>query len=953
MNFVGGMMDRRAANRQFEQMLGLTQGSLDFLGQYGLQDPNQLFQGTYNPLLQLGTGASQFGNDFLQQYLTGNRDMMQQYLNNIPGMMQGNISSMYADPYADTGRGFDNAINFASNNLAAAQSDPRYSNMFDYLAQFGQGNNPYSLGTTDVSNELLGNRGNTAYNMTGIQNAGNAQATGGFNPQNQGLFNAGNDLFASGGYNPALQQFSQFANTNMGSLLPGQTQRASQGDMLGANGQNAINALMQGGSTPFSQLLAQAQQGTGGSFNAPVAQQGIGQGQINAAFNQGLQSGYTPQNMQTFGQGSQGLQQLLNRNGDIDNINSAAMQAFSGNLPGGDAFGGALEGILGSLMAAGNGGFNISGGGGGGGASGASAGQMGPMDPTLQQYLNRGLELFNNDPLLSMDDMSAMARDSAATAARQRAEQVQRYAAARGGGGFLVNSGAQNQTFADFAEEMARAESEAVNQARLRRQELGLQQQMQGGALGLQASQADTGRQQVQASRDIASANNATQASVANSNAATAAAGQNLQAQIASAQMRQAALQAAAQTALGARGQNYDRSGQGLNALLQAQGLANDRGGIFAQTALGALNSADQRYGAGLSILPGLAANNTNQQLGLTNAGLQSQLGNRELDVQSMLGVLGAGSQYALGNRQIDSGNQQAVLSGALGASGLANDLYGTQLGANNQAMNILANLGLGSEGLVSGRIGQGIGAMGQAGQNANNNLNIFGQIGNQAEQSQLQRMGLGADMLNNGMGNQLNAFGMLGNGLGQQYGVSNNAANTLGGLLGQQGNIWGNMYGFDLNRQQLGQNAYNSAFQNALGLGNLGLGYTNMGANALSGLNSNVISNMNTGLGQYGGVASSFGRNMGQQVGMFPQVPQGQGGGGGMMGGIMGGLGSIFGGGQSTYTGGMYNPSGSAGQWMGQFPGFNSPTPSAPFPVGQISVPGWNGSPGYRGNGF
>ena len=904
LNFIGGALDRRAANNQYNTSLAATQAAMGGLSPYIMQNPQQYYQQTFDPLLQMATGLGGSSSDFLQQYLTGNRDLMQQYLNNIPAMIQGNVSSLYDTPYAATGRAFDGAIGGAGNLMNGILQDPRYNNMFDYLSQFGQGNSTAANTLGGVGADLANGRGQTAYNLTGIDNAGMAQARGGYNPQGQNFYDAGNSLFSAGGSSPGLDSLFNFANSSMPGLLPGNVQRASQSDMLGGAGNAAIAGLMSQASTPFSQMMQLAGQGTGGSYNVPMAQQGIGQGQINAAFNQGLQNGYTGQNMTTFGQGTQGLDQLLARNGDLDNINSAAMQAFSGNLPGGDPYGGTLSSIIGALTGGGGGGFNI-GGVGGGGASGASAGSIGPMDAELAKFRDRGLQYFNNNPLLSMDEMSAMARDSAATAARQRAEQVQRYAAARGGGGFLTNSGAQNQTFADFAEEMAQAEAQAVTQARLRQQELGLQQQMQGAQVGLDAVQADNARQQIQASRDIASANNATQASVANASSQTQAGIANMNAQIAAQQARNQALASAAQTALGARGQNYDRSAAGLNALLQNQQVANQRGDIFGQAALGSLNDATNRYGAGLSILPGLAQNNTSQQLGLTNAALQSQLGNRELDNSRYATNLNAATQYGLGNSQIQSGNLQAALTGALQGSNLSNNLYGLQTGANNQALGTLMQGALGSQDAMTQRIGQGLNAMGAAGQNANNNLSIFGNIGNAAEQSQLGRMGLGADMMNSGMNSQLNAFNMLQGGLANQYTGGINAGNLLNNSLTQQGNIYGGLQQFDLGRQQLGQTAYNNYFQNALGLGNLGLGGASTGMNALGGLNSGILGNMNTGLGAYSNIARGLSPQGQQQVGALPQVNlQGMGSFFGGLGGNSGNnmsLGNIFG------TGGYY----------------------------------------------
>lgn len=90
---------------------------------------------------------------------------------------------------------------------------------------------------------------------------------------------------------------------------------------------------------------------------------------------------------------------------------------------------------------------------------------------------SRGLDLATRESLLSPQEAVTFAREGASQSIQDRMEQVYRQALARGGGpGAIVAAGTQNQMMADFADQAARAESEAARNALLQQQQLQLQQ---------------------------------------------------------------------------------------------------------------------------------------------------------------------------------------------------------------------------------------------------------------------------------------------------------------------------------------------------------------------------------------------------------------------------------------------------------------------------------------------
>lgn len=862
LNFVGGILHDRAINQQRDKIMAQVQQAMQYLQGQGIQNPEQYLQASFNPVLNFSQGVLGGAPDSITSWLSQYNQDSRNYLDKlIPQLTNpGNLGPYFSSPLGDNARGIDELTTQIRNQYNQVMNNPAHQQMRDIGTGFIGGQDQALAALLNGGNTMVDNQGTTGYNMNALDTAGGAISRGGNNNQTQGIYDRGQSLFDTGGYSPNLQALSSQGLSGMGqqmagmgslmgggpggmqSFMPGGQNAYSQNSMLGPQGNQAI-----------SQLLSQQQM--------PQMQQGAYSPQmLQNAFSQFQGGGYTPQNSQMSDMGTQGMQQLLNRNGDIDSIMGAANQAFTGNLPGGaggDTYGNMLQGLIGQL-----GGISV---GGGGGASGASAGSMGPMDPTLAAMLAQGAKYFAKDPLMSLQQRVGLAADDAMAAGNAQAERAQAFARARGGGGAIVNSGSQNQAYADFADQIQQSRGKAIAQALLDQQQLGLTQQMQGAQVGLGAANADTSRQQVAASRDIASANNATSASVANAQ-------MSQQAAMANAQLRSAALQAGMQGAVAARGQNYGQSQAGLQAMLSAQGLANQRGQTFTQAALGGLDDATKRYQSQLGILPGLAG--AEAQNRATDASFINNWNQNRIQGAGQAGQLSLGASNSAGQL-----NSTSMLG--LGQLGLGQGQLGLGMG----------QLGLGAENAAAQRAQMGLNAMGQAGQLANANLNSYGNIGNQAMQDQLSRIGLGSQMLGQNINSRLNMFpNLVANEDSQNKNANSAMANWLQGM-NQQAGIYSNMFGMDLGNRQLGQNAYSSYLQNNLGYGSQMANLFGMAVNPLSQMAGKMVDYQGNALGQYGSTARGMLQAMpGGPAPPWPQINLGGVGFGGMTTGMGGG---------------------------------------------------------------
>lgn len=121
------------------------------------------------------------------------------------------------------------------------------------------------------------------------------------------------------------------------------------------------------------------------------------------------------------------------------------------------------------------------------------AGGETPMTNAFQDF---GIEQATTDQLMSPQQIMGFARDQFRGNFADRAQAARRQAMARGGGpGATVGSGVQNQGLSDFANQGARGEADAVMQALIGRQSLGMEQAQQAGQRALGAGQLENARQ--------------------------------------------------------------------------------------------------------------------------------------------------------------------------------------------------------------------------------------------------------------------------------------------------------------------------------------------------------------------------------------------------------------------------------------------------------------------------
>lgn len=862
LNFLGGLLGNRAQNKQREDILNMSKEALEYLRSQGIANPEQILQQAIGPLLEYSNGVLDWSPSNNLDYQFAQQAALFDYLQNQAPKISapGDLQRYFQSPLADVGRGLNEVLNFQRPAMYQTMNDPAYGIIRDRLGDMANGQDQALAALLAGGNDLLDYKGTTADNMPALQRAGEAMSRGGYTGQGQSIFDAGNALFSTGGMNPQLQsifnQATRLSNANGMTPELGGLYGAGQG-VVGGGGYTPGLSQMAGGYGQIPSYL-------NGGANAATAASVLGPGgqQIIQELMNPISSGYNAQNMAVSNLGFEGMLDLLARNPQLDQASAYGQQMFSGNLPGEDVYGGKIDSLINQLISnAGSvGGLSV---GGGGGASGASAGSLIAMDPRLEEMLAKGAELFGKDALIPMSQRISMAVDEAATSSAQAAEAAQRYAAARGGGGALVG-GAQNRAMAEFRDQAMRGRAEALRNAILDQQQLQLQQRLQGGQVGVAASNADTNRQQVAASRDIATANNATQASVANAQMAQAAANQNAQLQLAAAQMRNAALSQGANVALGARGQNYDRSAAGMQAMLAAQELANQRGGLFNTAMLGGMQDATTRYGTDAQ--KQIAALNATVGAGNAAVGQNTALA-------QLMGQLALGAQQQATTRQ-----------------GQGFDAMSNAAGIGSQNLIAALNAGLGVTGQANSNVLNGLNTMLGANQQANNALDIWSRIQGQNQQDQLQRVLAGANMLNQNVGTRLTGLHTLGNAMNNQY----NNAIGMGNLFNQtqksQSDIWRDMFNMDFGNRQLEAQINNDWFRNALGIGAQGQNITQMALTPLQQLQNGMIGYQGQALGQYGQVIGGMQRFLTpQQQNPWPQVsinPASYGLGGGASGG-------------------------------------------------------------------
>lgn len=113
------------------------------------------------------------------------------------------------------------------------------------------------------------------------------------------------------------------------------------------------------------------------------------------------------------------------------------------------------------------------------GTAGANILAAGGRTPATDVLTEIGLRRYAENALLPTETVLGIAADTAARRIRDQAEAASRRALARGGGPAVI-SGLQNQAAADFADESARLQAAAIQDALLKQQELKLRQQAAG-----------------------------------------------------------------------------------------------------------------------------------------------------------------------------------------------------------------------------------------------------------------------------------------------------------------------------------------------------------------------------------------------------------------------------------------------------------------------------------------
>lgn len=854
---IGGLFGQRTQNRQRQQMIDMASQTLSYLRSQGISNPEQYLQQAILPLLQNSQGVAGTLGPLLGDTSTDWRQMLYDFQRqSVPNlMMPTDMMALYNSPLADSGRNYDDVLGALRQHLYQQAGGGAFQPGIDRATDMASGQDQALAALLERGNNLVDQFGTTGYNLNAQDAAGRGISAGGWDPRSTGMYDAGNSLFSSGGMTPDLSSYSGMAASGIPSLMRLDQGGYSANDLMGPYGQSAASRLLapqqnQSLNYAFGNNDLTSAFGSGMNLltNSTLPQRNMQQASLGP-----IDSGWNQQNGTIASLGAQGLQQLLDRNQELSDIIPYAQQAFSGNLPGEDTYGTMLQNLISQAGSLGGAGV-------GAGSAGAGyAAGLGPMQGDLEEMLKKGKEFFLKDPLLSQEQMISMAVDQAATQAAHQAEAAQRYAKARGGGAAIVGSGSANRAQADFARQSAELQAQAMRDAALKRQELGLQQQLQGGQIGIAASNADTNRQQAQISANIANANNETSASIANAQAATQAAN-------ATAQLRMAALNAGINAATAARGQNYGRSQAGLEALLGVQNTANQRGSVFSPVLIAAMQDAGNRNSTSAQTQLADLVSQRQANLGDVTSQRQSDLGNRQAQLSGISQLLPSLLANDTNRQQVQSqfnNNANTIdtqrMLGLLQASGSA----GQGAASTNANMaNILATLGLGANNTATNRIGLGLNAMGTAGGLANSNLNSWGQIGNSASADQLSRMGLGSTMLGQNINGRNAAMGMLGN-LGT---AQNNAVNQTGSMYNtlQQGQagIWNNLFNMDLQNRQLGMNGYVAG---------------------MSGMN-NFINALN------GGLATSYGPQSSFANGLLGYMGQANGSAAGLAGSLLGG---------------------------------------------------------------
>ncbi|MHA2642900.1 MAG: hypothetical protein V2G41_09665 [bacterium JZ-2024 1] len=555
--------------------------------------------------------------------------------------------------------------------------------LFDILNS--QGWNPYHAAAINQAQAIFS--GNDPY-LQDISNVGGYLVrTGGENVYNRGLLDNALSIIRSGGYTPQIGSFIGRAS-GLGRDAYGRALGFLETDPSLGLGKSGLEAIMGLARSPYIQSTFGAAQGmlhdTGGILQA-----------LGSDF---LRSGQRLEENRAVALGSL--------------MGPDSLPAWFGHIAQAMPNAGALLS-----------GAYVSGGGGGGGvASERISRDTGPVDPKMEEALERAYAAIRENPLLPMETAVSMARAQAALDARNQANALSRRLAGLGVQGPIA-AGAYNSALADFADQELQEVGRATRQAALGQQQLALERERQMASLAQALQGLKQSREQMFMNANIADAENALRAAITNAQLSDSAASRSLQASIHNAQ-NQVALanllsgnwRALLEAATGLRGQNI-QSNLGMMGLLPA--LENARNPQFAAlsdiyrigpSALDVMsniaNSDIGRFKAiGELLSAGSSASTSKGGIlaGLIPATLQAELGGinaatNNLNTMGNIANIGLDDQnkrMGLGLNMIDSALGKRLQAGQLG-SGMINDMlrYGLEAGAlGNSMMNTYGGL--------------------------------------------------------------------------------------------------------------------------------------------------------------------------------------------------------------------------------------------------------------------
>lgn len=313
---------------------------------------------------------------------------------------------------------------------------------------------------------------------TGLQDAAN------------NLINLGTQFSFGSADNPggAFTRLSDDLNSVYGNLNPGQFQQNGLSSQSRASGGDLYNVAggMQGNQDYLSQLLQ--------SGGATGLSQGIADnlsGLLGNSGNQFLQNtGGNLVNSQGQNQMTMDLQNIARMYGSNGGMTPTLQNAsnYANNLAAAGGMTPQLAQLFGQgnklMTTGGNTPFTQ------GGQNAALSGfQGGGATPFLSSMQNLGQNLASQNPLIGPGMQVSFARDQAAQNLKNAAINARKQAVLRGGGpGSVVANGTSNQDLADFGDQGASAVSQAVQNALLQSQGLGLQEQGLGASMGLGAA---------------------------------------------------------------------------------------------------------------------------------------------------------------------------------------------------------------------------------------------------------------------------------------------------------------------------------------------------------------------------------------------------------------------------------------------------------------------------------